>query len=197
MTRHLFLLQFLALYLPFQTLAGTVCVDPGHGGKDSGAVWGEVLEKDLTFSISRKVAQRLGGQAVMTRHGDVYVSLRERCEVANRSGAEVFVSIHVNSSSVPPKKGGAEVWYYPGSEEGRTLASIIARKIGAERGVKAGRFYVLKHTRMPAVLIECGFINVEQDRQRLCDPAYQEWLADRIVEGIEAYLNGRRKKEVP
>ena len=191
MTKHLFLPISFTLYLPIQALAGTVCIDPGHGGKDAGAIYEQVLEKDLTLAIARKVAQRLGVKAVMTRRGDVYVSLRERCKIANGIGARVFVSIHVNSSSVPPKKGGAEIWYYPGSKEGRALASIVARKIGAKRGVKAGRFYVLKHTRMPAILIECGFINVREDRQRLCDPAYQEWLADCIAEGIEAYLNGR------
>lgn len=180
-----YLLSLLLCFYALPLWAGGICLDAGHGGKDSGAVWRKTKEAAIVLQIVRRLAKKLGSEVVLTRKNDTYISLKRRCEIANSSGANLFISIHINSSSVPPKKGGAEVWYYQGSKAGKRLASIIARKIGAKRGVKAGRFYVLKHTRMPAVLIECGFINVKEDREKLLSPAYQEWLAEKIAEAIK------------
>jgi len=150
----------------------TIVIDPGHGGKDSGAVYAGYKEKDIVLPI----ALYLGGflsyipdetnlkiNCIYTRTADVYVPLRNRVFIANSIKADAFISIHVNAS---PKHNarGEEIWIYPGSIKSAKLADSIATFIdeivpGKFRGVKEGNFYVLRKTKMPAVLIEVGFID--------------------------------------
>lgn len=151
-----------------------IVIDAGHGGKDSGAVYGDIKEKDITLAIAKKLAKALGDNVILTRDGDYYVSLRERCDIANRADASLFISIHVNSSKEPPKTAGAEVWFFESSKKGGEIARKVAKAIGAKRGVKAGRFYVLKHTKCPAILIEVGFINDEDDLKKITSPEWQD-----------------------
>ena len=150
----------------------TIVIDPGHGGKDPGAVYAGYKEKDIVLPI----ALYLGGflshpsseanlkiNCVYTRTADIYVPLRDRAFIANSIKADAFVSIHVNAS---PKHNarGEEIWIYPGSIKSAKLANSIATYIdeivpGRFRGVKEGNFYVLRKTKMPAVLIEVGFLD--------------------------------------
>ena len=149
----------------------TIVIDPGHGGKDPGAVYAGYKEKDIVLPI----ALYLGGflshtseanlkiNCVYTRTADIYVPLRDRVFIANSVKADAFISIHLNAS---PKHNarGEEIWIYPDSIESAKLADSIATYIdeivpGRFRGVKKGNFYVLRKTKMPAVLIEVGFLD--------------------------------------
>ena len=170
----------------------TIVIDPGHGGKDPGAVYAGYKEKDIVLPIALYLGGFLSNMAncVYTRTADVYVPLRDRVFIANSMKADMFISIHVNAS---PKHNarGEEIWIYPGSVESAKLADSIATYIdeivpGKFRGVKEGNFYVLRKTKMPAVLIEVGFI--DNPETSLHSYHTQIRAAFLIASGIKRYL---------
>jgi N-acetylmuramoyl-L-alanine amidase len=173
-----------------------VAIDPGHVGRDPGAVGiGGLQEKQVIFPISLRVAELLeqqGVTVVMTRRTDVAVGLQERADIANRAQGTVFVSIHANAISMSrPDVNGVETYF--ASESGRRLAaSIQASMLAAtgmrDRGVKQARFHVLRATNMPSALVEVGFVTGAQDAPRLADPAWRETAAQAIARGILQYL---------
>ena len=173
----------LAMGQPSVADAG-IMVDPGHGGKDPGAVYQQVEEEDITLAVSKLVASKLG-DAKLTREDDSSVGLTTRAKMANDDASDAFVSIHVNSSEKTPTINGAEVWYYEGSVKGKEMATKVAKAIGAKRGIKPGKFAVLRKTNMPAILIELGFINHPEDRKKLIDPVWQENIATSIVNALK------------
>ena len=128
-----------------------VVIDPGHGGKDSGAPGlGGLLEKDVVLPIGKRVASILeqnGVQAVLTRDADFFVELQGRVDIAERVNATLFVSIHANSVDGRPNVNGLEVYYY---DSGYALAEVvrntILQNIGTikDRGTRKARFYVLQ-----------------------------------------------------
>ncbi|MHA1396122.1 MAG: N-acetylmuramoyl-L-alanine amidase family protein [Candidatus Heimdallarchaeaceae archaeon] len=143
----------------------TIVIDPGHGGKDPGAVYAGYKEKDIVLPIALYLGGFLSNMVncIYTRTADIYVPLRDRVFIANSVKADAFVSIHVNASPKHNAKG-EEIWIYPGSIKSAKLADNIATFIdeivpGKFRGIKEGNFYVLRKTKMPAVLIEVGFID--------------------------------------
>ncbi|MGB2926212.1 MAG: N-acetylmuramoyl-L-alanine amidase [Limnothrix sp.] len=172
-----------------------VMIDPGHGGKDPGAVGiGGLQEKRVILPISQEVAQILQQNGVgvrMTRDTDYFVSLAGRTELANRAGADLFVSIHANAISLSrPEVNGLEVYYY---QSGKTLAQTIHRNILGnirmrDRGVRTARFYVLRQTSMPSVLVEVGFVTGREDAPNLSDPAHRSRMAQAIANGILEYI---------
>jgi len=171
-------------------MAKGLYVDPGHGGKDPGAVHQEYHEKDINLQVANKLASHFKDVKV-SRDGDTFISLSNRAKGANEKDADVFVSIHVNSSDKAPTTNGSEVWYYTGSEKGKTLANDIATALGSERGVKdTTKFSVLKNTKMPAVLIELGFINDETDRKNLLSDKWQNDVAQKIANAIKNLYSG-------
>src|SRR6056297_3337998 len=104
-----------------------VVIDPGHGGKDPGAVAGDVQEKDINLRIAAGVYVKLlenGYKVKMTRTNDSFIRLYDRAAIANDMKADVFISIH-NNSSGSNKAGGTEILYYPGSKKGKRLAGLI------------------------------------------------------------------------
>ncbi len=170
-----------------------VVVDPGHGGSDVGAVGvGGLREKDVVFPISQQVAQILeqnGVQAVLTRQYDGTVELAPRTQMANRLNATLFVSIHANAAY---RRGatGVETFYY---QSGYRLAQYIQNSILANfrmtnRGVKRARFYVLRNTAMPSVLVETGFVTNDYDASILSNPSQRNLMAQAIAQGILQYL---------
>ncbi|MFZ1026106.1 MAG: N-acetylmuramoyl-L-alanine amidase [Limnoraphis robusta] len=170
-----------------------VIIDPGHGGSDVGAVGvGGLREKDIVFPISQEVAQILeqnGVSAVMTRLDDRTVELEPRVQMANRLGATLFVSIHANAA-YRAEATGIETFYY---QSGYSLAGYIQNSILANfnmtnRGVKQARFYVLRNTSMPSVLVEVGFVTNTYDSSILADPAQRSRMAAAIAQGILQYL---------
>jgi len=174
-----------------------VVIDPGHGGPDPGAIGiGSTQEKDVVLEISQQVAELLRGRGVdvlLTRTGDIDVDLPPRAQLANGSGADVFVSIHANALSMSrPDVNGLETFYFQ-SQQGRSLAAAIHNSIMGtvrreDRGVREGRFYVIRATRMPSSLVEVGFLTGADDAPDLMDPAHRRQLALAISAGILDYL---------
>lgn len=169
-----------------------ICIDPGHGGEDRGAVNGNYFEADATLILGKKVTNRLrnaGYRVVMTRNTDKTLSLQKRCDISDDYNADLFVSIHVNSATNKEAQG-IETWkstvvqsltYKLADNVQRALIKATDAK---DRGVKSQAFYVLKNTNAPAILIEVGFISNAQEVKKIFDTDYQNKLADAIVKGI-------------
>ncbi|MFN6462878.1 MAG: N-acetylmuramoyl-L-alanine amidase [Nostoc sp. DedVER02] len=172
-----------------------VVIDPGHGGKDSGAPGlGGLLEKDVILPIGKRVAAILeqnGVQAVLTRDADFFVELQGRVEIAQRVNATAFVSIHANSVDNRPDVNGLEVYYY---DSGYALAEVVRNTILQDigtiknRGTRKARFYVLRKNSMPAILVETGYMTGREDNPRLATREYQNQMAEAIARGILKYL---------
>lgn len=209
-----------------------VCIDPGHGGRDPGAV-GYVVEKDVALLIADYVVTRLREHRIAvtwTRALDQYVGLDERVRIANECSADCFVSIHCNASKVAGTGSGFESFCFPGSTEGAKLQSCIHTAIGPlfaeyriqgraleaepvkipleigaqdlellvhDRGQKAANFYVLRETKMPAVLLECLFVDNSRDAELLQDQEFVRWLGYGIAEGVAAYLGVQAPEPKP
>ena len=170
-----------------------ICVDPGHGGIQPGAVNGRFKEKTATLAISLKLRDKLkeaGFKVVMTRDTDIDVSLSSRCKISNDCGANAFISIHLNSCH-SDEPHGAETWKWHKTRPfSKTLADavqadLIAATGAKNRGVKESDvYYVLKHTKASALVVECGFISNNEECHKLFNPDYQEKIADGICSGI-------------
>ncbi len=186
--------------------APTVVIDVGHGGADRGAR-GYVPyceEKKLCLLTARLVRQyldQLGYHVVMTRNTDLFLPLAKRVELAKQAGANIFVSVHFNSSKSPKAKG-IEVFFFNSNEnKARANAShkladfilnrLIRKTSAVSRGVKKGNFYVIRETSMPAVLVEGGFISNPEERTLLKSRDYQEKLAQGIADGVDQYFKDR------
>lgn len=180
-----------------------VCIDPGHNGigPDTGAAFKGLLEQTLTLKMAGMVRQGLeqqgGFQVMMTRDGDkvdgpcatVLDSLRTRCRIANEGDADLMVSIHVNAGGGT----GSEVLIIDRGGKAEECANIIApllAEAGAwpNRGVKVQNLYVLRETKMPAILTENGFIDHEQDHSKLRQDQWLEAIAKAHIRGICSYF---------
>ncbi|MGB3202659.1 MAG: DUF3747 domain-containing protein [Nodosilinea sp.] len=175
--------------------AVVVVIDPGHGGRDPGAVGiGGLQEKQINTAISNRVQQQLqaaGITVLMTRSSDVFVDLDARAQYANRAGANLFVSIHANAISMSrPEVNGLETYYFSSGERlARSIHSAVLQNVSMrDRGVRTARFYVLRYTTMPSVLVETGFVTGSEDAARFRDPAAVNRIADGIARGILNYL---------
>jgi N-acetylmuramoyl-L-alanine amidase len=171
-----------------------VCIDAGHGGHDWGAAYNGRIEKHETLDIAHSLNTELASicDTILTREEDTFVPLAERARIANHVNADLFVSIHLNAD--PDKDGaddpvahGEEIWIHTGSERGRKLAERIQMFVGlfasVNRGIKeTSSLAVLRLTKMPAVLVEVGFID---------DPEFTvgPQIAAALAFGIKEYLN--------
>jgi len=176
-----------------------VIIDPGHGGPDPGAIGiGGIRETDVVLEVSKIVKNLLSQKGVkvrLTRKNEVDLDLPPRVSFANNTDADIFVSIHANASRGKRRDiNGLETFYYRGWR-GRLLAKRIQKQIlrvspgSPDRGVKQGRFYVIKNTRMPAVLVEIGFLTGRLDARRLEKITHRKRLAYAIAKGILEYLD--------
>lgn len=188
--------------VPVTHVKGRVVIDAGHGGDDSGttAAGRGNPEKDINFSVATAVVaalHRRGVDVVVTRPGDHKIELDDRVAIANRSGANLFVSIHADYSENRSNQGHTVIMPASGGPETLTIANAIsARLTAAGSPVHAVRkdvrgLRVLRFTRIPAVLVELGFLSNSQDIMRLTDRASQLRLAEAIAEGICDYLAKR------
>ncbi len=175
-----------------------VFIDPGHGGKDPGAIGiNGIQEKDIILAISQYLVQYLeqqGVQSMMARTSDYFVSLQGRTDMANRAGADLFVSIHANSMGAKrPDINGLEVYYFGDRGLSDTIARSILRTVNVvDRRVRKARFYVLRNSRMPSTLVEVGFVTGYDDSAKLIDPSYQQQIAQAIAGGIIEYMQQNR-----
>ena len=177
-----------------------VIIDPGHGGSDPGAVGiGSIHEADVVLDISRQVASILeqqGVQIIMTRTSDVDVELEPRVAIAERANASLFVSIHANSIDMSrPDVNGTSVYYFSSGESfAQTVQDAIVQDLGMQdRGIHAARFYVLRKTSMPAILVETAFVTGAEDARKLADSNWRSQMASAIAKGVLQYLQGRSR----
>jgi N-acetylmuramoyl-L-alanine amidase len=219
-----------------------IIIDPGHGGKDPGAIGrGGLREKDVVLNIAKrlkKVLNASGINVILTRSSDSFVSLAQRSKIANVKAADLFISLHANAAH-SRWVSGVEVFYlseavddnkrsvkaaknydlsvnegYSGKDtevilwdllhtDGRVASSSLAKLISRalsknlsqkNRGRKPARFYVLKETNIPAILVEVGFISNAREEKRLRDNSYCNKIALAISEGVITYNRDAAKK---
>jgi N-acetylmuramoyl-L-alanine amidase len=194
-----------------------VVLDPGHGGQDSGAMCGGMLEKDLTLDVARRIDRLLDSEGIatlMTRLGDAYVSLADRAAFANRVRNCIFVSIHFNEDN-QALSSGVETYYAahqitagsflaswlpflwrPLSDspnlESQNLAgfiqeALVARTRALDRGTQAKQLFVIANVTSPAVLIEGGFLTNKEDISKLASEDYRGQIAAAVADGILRY----------
>ena len=177
-----------------------VVIDPGHGGPDPGAVGISGLREtevvlDVSLQVSELLAQK-GVKVLMTRRNEIDLDLPPRVAKANNSRATAFVSIHANASRGKRRDvNGLETFYYAGYR-GRNLAQNIQEQIvkvspgSPDRGVRRGRYFVIRRTNMPAALVEIGFVTGRIDSRKLKQADHRQRLAFAIAKGILNYLKG-------
>ena len=180
-----------------------IFIDPGHGGLDDGAVAspGKYLYEDeinLTISLYLDLMLRLKNfDTLMSRNRDTAISLYDRCEIANGWGASVFVSVHVNSFTRPSPSGfGVYVYSGTANPDTQRLAEVINSHLvqdfpeHVQRGIYGENFYVLKKTRMPAILVECEFISNPEQAEWIRKIENRFLLAASLSRGIEEFFSG-------
>lgn len=186
-----------------------IVLDPGHGGKDSGAIGNRNnQEKDITLLVANLIKNKFeqeGFTVRLTRTDDYYVSLDDRNTPELESGASAYISIHFDSS--PNKVGTVSGFttYYSKDDDSQVLAQYVSNAIGARmplfnRGVKQEPLQVTAFSKIPAILLEGGYMNNPTDEYMLSNPIYQDIYAESIKEGIKGYLYtlpGRQIKTEP
>ena len=180
----------------YHSVSGTVVIDPGHGGKDPGAIsYHGNYEKTIVLSIARKVAYYLENQGVrviMTRNSDTFIELNERADIANRAGADLFVSIHADAHQNRSQNGYTIYVARSASWSSKKIGAAISQAMGqtglASNGVRNSDFRVLVRTACPAVLVECGYLSNPSEASMLYDNDFQDRIARSIADGIIASL---------
>ncbi len=222
-----------------------VVIDPGHGGKDPGAIGPRgTKEKEIVLNVAKKLARKIRKKlkirTILTRSHDVFIPLAERTEIANSHNADIFISIHTNAS-LNPKSRGVEVYFlsedtsdkeaqavanmensvmamedrsHEKNKVSRILWSLTMNQFMNEsselcgftirnavnntglihRGVKQAGFYVMRGARMPAVLIEIGFLSNKKEEKLLSRESFQEKMANAICNSIKEYRTWVRRR---
>ncbi len=185
-----------------------IVIDPGHGGKDFGTeaptatIFKEKNLNLITAKILDGYLKQMGFRTILTRTNDTFISLDARANLANESHADLFVSLHYNSAPSSQAEG-IEVFFYrtDGDKErvasSKKLAESILRYVidlteAKSRGVKHGDLAVIRKTKMPAILVEGGFMTNHQEMIKLGDPSYIKSIAWGIARGIQVYFNQSR-----
>ncbi|MGI9086782.1 MAG: N-acetylmuramoyl-L-alanine amidase family protein [Chthoniobacterales bacterium] len=200
--RSFFVLAFLFCALganEARAQSRTIVLDAGHGGFDRGGVpYQRIGEKNLTLDVAqrlRRVLEADGYRVVMTRNSDVFISLGERVAIANSSRNATFVSVHFNSAA-RSGANGIETYYYRG--DSAALAANIHRNVVAgapseNRGIRRRGYFVLRRTRIPSVLVECGFLTNPAEAHYILTSGYRQKLAEEIARGIRGVRAGANR----
>lgn len=176
-----------------------VVLDAGHGGIDKGANYGSLYEKDINLKIANYAAEDLefkGFKVIQTRDDDKFLSLKEIGEIANSASAEIFVSVHVNENKENKYKGVTSYYYDPSEfqkEERIKLAKTIQKELVKsdkwdDRGILRQNFAVLRYSKIPCVLLECGFLSNAEDRGKLTKDSVLKNFAVNITNGVINYF---------
>lgn len=179
-----------------------VVIDPGHGGSDAGACYAGYQEKDLTLDISKRLAKvlsRRGFRVILTRYNDSDVTypgspdkeeLQARADVANKNNATLFISIHCNASIKKEMRGSSYHWFkLIDRPAALAMKGSLGEKIGTvDKGVRKDQFYVLSHTRVPAVLVETAFMSNPGDIKLLANAICRGKIAVNLARAIEKYV---------
>lgn len=184
----------------------TICLDPGHGGYDSGTTSPSgVMEKDINLKValkSGKILEKSGFNVIYTRTTDEMKGptqkedLKIRCDTSNNANADIFVSLHCNFDKTSSKTRGTEIWCRLPNEKGEELAQFIRKQLAEvsytrDRGIKYeadATLYVIKNTEAVAVLVEMGFISNTEDCSFLQSDEGQDKCANAISQGIMDYV---------
>ena len=185
-----------------------IAIDPGHGGSDSGAIGPTgIMEKAVTMRVSRELKRLLeaeGATVILTRTGDTEVSekgasatsveeLQARCDVANQAKADIFLSIHADAFTNREVKGTTAYYYAQGTKQSKQLADSVRTALidaigTVDRGTQSCNFYVVKHTDMPAILVEISFISNPDEEKMMNSETGIKKIAQGIADGIADYF---------
>ena len=185
-----------------------ITIDPGHGGSDSGAIGPTgIMEKSVTLRVSRELKRLLeaeGATVILTRTDDTEVSpkgasatsveeLQARCDIANRAKSDIFLSIHADAFTNREVKGTTAYYYTNGSKQSKKLADSVRTALvdslgTVDRGTQTCNFYVVKHTDMPAILVEISFISNPDEEQMMNSESGVKKTAQGIADGIADYF---------
>ena len=213
---HIYLLVFIIIlsvfYVKTQTIATlslpasskVIVIDPGHGGWDPGKTVNGMGESIINLKIAMKLKRLIegaGGRAILTRNDknalgkNKSLDMEKRMDIVEKNNADIFVSIHLNSF---PKSRyfGAQTFYYSGSKSGKILAEAIQEQLikildggNKRQAAISDSYYVLKNTKVPATIVECGFMSNPEEYKLLQDDEYQEKVAWAIYLGINKYFD--------
>ncbi len=170
----------------------TVVVDAGHGGNDGGTYSGEIIEKNITLAVAKKMQKLLEEQdinVIMTRETDEFLGLEARTKISNDNDTDLFISVHCNYYEGSADVKGIECYYAEEDEISKKVAETIMRNIDKisglrNRGAKEEDYFVTEFNDAPAVLVEMGFLSNPTECKNLADSDYQQSLAKELVEGI-------------
>lgn len=194
-----------ATIFSYTLLGKTIYIDPGHGGRDGGATYKNIYEKDINLVMSKKIQKHLiskGATVYLTRETDTDLSttknnkkrsdLTNRAKLINKSNANMYISIHLNYISNSKWKG-LQIFYNNKNQENEIIATNITNYLkettsNIRDAKKENIYYMYKQITIPGVLIELGFLSNPNDRYRLTKDEYQEKLAISIANSIENYF---------
>lgn len=214
---HLFLLIFILIFCVFYKvdakindlplLGKSIYVDPGHGGRDPGALYKDLQEDDINLEISKILVEKLeekGAIVYITRNGDYDLSnpqayerkrsdLQNRVKLINNKNVDLYLSIHLNTYSSTNWKG-AQVFYDDINEKNKILAESIQKSfkthLKSNREIKEiSTLYMYRHIKVPGVLLEVGFLTNPNERYLLQQESYQKKICNTIVDGVIKYYN--------
>lgn len=198
------------LFGDFKSLEKVIVIDAGHGGRDPGTIgFNGTYEKDINLDISHKLKDKLkarGYKVVFIRDQDDYVDNLARAELANKRRGRVFISVHSNALENDSSTKGIQVLYYPGrtstidhgdnDDLAQIMMTSLIRGTGAiDMGIRERpELIVLNQTKMPALIVECGFLSNKNEEELLLTDAYQNKIADSIIDGLEQYFEFEKEE---
>lgn len=183
-----------------------ILIDAGHGGRDPGAVWGDIKEKDINLEVAKQLEKTLkkkGYRVSMTRTTDTNLvnwkdngsyqraSLWQRAHLSKRKNAQVLISIHCNSDQ-NSAYSGPQTFYHRNSINGKALAEAIQEELikvnFSKRQAIPGDYYLINNTTCTTVIVELGYLSNADDRALLCSSKYKVKFAEAIAIGIQKNL---------
>ena len=180
----------------------TIIIEPGHGGKDPGALGKVSQEKEINLELALKLQENLlrmmpKKQVILTRDSDIYLTLKDRIKLTEKFKNSIFISLHANSSTYTLATG-YEIFYSKKLPQNKELALTILEEIENDfptrrnRGLKNGDLFVLENSNVPSVLIEIGFISNENEEKLISSPKFILKLSQTISKALKSYCS---KKE--
>jgi len=177
---------------------GYIVLDPGHGGKESpGCTHDDIMEREITLELAfqlKEVLTQNGYTVLMTREEDKTVELEDRAKIANESGADLFISLHINAHD-DTSVSGIETWFNPNTNErSSVLAEAVQKSItnitnAKDRGTYSNStLIVIRDTLIPSCLVEVGYLSNDKDRENMTTAAYREKLSQGILDGVDQYF---------
>lgn len=181
--------------VPSDLSDAVIVLDPGHGGSDTGALSNDeqTEEKTITLSTAKKVKAELekaGATVYLTHTADELVPLADICTYSEKKQADVFISLHADSTEYANEATGITTYYYYGEE--KSLAQSIANSFSdlplESRGVETGNYQVLRENLQPSVLVEMGYMNNDEDLSELTSDTYQQQIAESLTRALTDYF---------